>query len=120
VPAGQGSLPPRPGHEPLSEQRLAIGGANTPAPARRPGGRTGLERGLDGSGDEPRGLRVDDDVPAEQNAADDLPGMRGRVVRAAGGGLGHTRDCRRNGPRWLVFFARGGPPGSVIISGGLP
>jgi hypothetical protein len=23
-------------------------------------------------------------------------------------------------PRWLVSFARGGPPGSVIISGGLP
>jgi hypothetical protein len=29
-----------------------------------------------------RGLRVDDDVPAEQNATDDLPGMRGRIVRA--------------------------------------
>ena len=61
------------------------------APARWPGRRTRLERGLDGGGDEPRGLRVDDDVPAEQNAADDLPGMRGRIVRADGGGLGHTR-----------------------------
>jgi hypothetical protein len=50
-----------------------------------------LERGLDGSDHEPRGLRVDDDVPAEQNAADDLPGMRGRVMRADRGGLGHTR-----------------------------
>ena len=74
-----------------SEQRLAIGGGNTRAPGLPPGRRTGLERGLDGGGDEPRGLRVDDDVPAEQNAADDLPGMRGRVVRADGGGLGHTR-----------------------------
>jgi anti-sigma B factor antagonist len=46
-------------------------------PARRPGRRTGLQRGLDGGRDELRGLRVDDDVPAEQNAADDLPGMRG-------------------------------------------
>ena len=61
------------------------------APARWPGRRTRLERGLDGGGDEPRSLRVDDDVPAEQNAADDLPGMRGRIVRADGGGLGHTR-----------------------------
>jgi hypothetical protein len=57
-----------------------------------------LERGLDGGRDELRSLRVDDDVPAEQNAADDLPGVRGRVVRAYGGGggtggigLGHTR-----------------------------
>ena len=45
--------------------------------------------------DELRGLRVDNDVPAEQHAADDPPGVRGRVVRADGG-LGHTRDCRRN------------------------
>jgi hypothetical protein len=59
-----------------------------------------LERGLDSGGDELRGLRIDDDVPAEQNAADDLPDVRGRVVRADGGGagtggigLGHTRDC---------------------------
>ncbi len=57
-----------------------------------------MERGLDGGGDELRGLRVDDDVPAEQYAADDLPGVRGHVVRADGGGggtggigLGHTR-----------------------------
>ena len=66
-----------------------------------PGGGAGLERGLD----ELRGLRVDDDVPAEQHAADHLPGVRRRVARAGGGGegtggigLGHTRDCRRNGP----------------------
>ena len=84
-------MPSRLEDEPSSEQRLAIGGANTSAPARRLGWRTGLERGLDGGDDELRGLRVDDDVPAEQNTADDLPGMRGRIVRADGGGLGHTR-----------------------------
>jgi hypothetical protein len=82
---------PGPVHEPLSEQRLAIGRGNTSARARRPGRRTRLERGLDSGGDEPRGLRVDDDVPAEQNAADDPSGMQGRITRADGGGLGHTR-----------------------------
>ena len=61
--------------------------------ARRGGreGAPGLQGRLDGGGDEPRGLRVDNDVPAEQNAADDLPGMQGRIVGADGGGLGHTR-----------------------------
>jgi hypothetical protein len=90
-------LPPRPAHEPLSRQRLALGGGTTRAPPRRAGGRTDLERGLDSGGDELRGLRVDDDVPTEQNAAHDLPSMRERVVRADGGragtdviGLGHT------------------------------
>jgi hypothetical protein len=81
----RGVLSSRDGHEPLSEQRLAIGGGNTRAPAQRPGRRTGVERGLDGGGDELRGLRVDDDVPAEQHAADDLPGVRGRVVRSGVG-----------------------------------
>jgi len=83
----------------LSEQQLAIGG-NTRAPGRRQGRRTRPERSLDGSGDELRGLRVDDDIPAEQNAAHDLPSARERVVRADGGregtggiGLGHTRTC---------------------------
>jgi hypothetical protein len=47
-----------------------------------------LERGLDGGRDELRGLRVDDDVLAEQNAADHLPGVPGRVVRAGRGGSG--------------------------------
>jgi hypothetical protein len=85
---------------PLSEQRLAIGGRSTPGPARRSGRRVGLECGLDGGGDEPRGLGADDDVQAEQHAADDLPGMREHVVWANGGagaggigyrhGLGHT------------------------------
>ena len=42
-----------------------------------------MERRLDGGGDELRGLRVDDDVPAEQHAADDLPGVPGRVLREA-------------------------------------
>jgi len=84
----------RPGHESLSEQRLGTGGGNARAPARRPGRRTDLERGLDGGGDELRGLRVDGDVPAEQYAADDLPDVRGYRRR-----LGHTRDCRRNTAR---------------------
>jgi hypothetical protein len=41
--------------------------------------------GLDGNRDELRGLRVYDDVPVERHAADDLPGVRGRVARADGG-----------------------------------
>jgi hypothetical protein len=64
--------------------------------------RVGLERGLDGGRNELRGLRVDDDVPAEQYAADHLPGARRRVVRADDGGggtggsrLGHNPDCKR-------------------------
>ena len=64
--------------------------------------RVGLERGLDGGRNELRGLRVDDDVPAEQHAADHLRGARRRVVRADGGGggtggsrLGHNPDCKR-------------------------
>ena len=61
-----------------SEQRFTVGGGNTRASARRPGGRPGLERRLHGVGDELRGLRVDGDVPAEQHAADDLPGVPGR------------------------------------------
>jgi hypothetical protein len=77
---------------------LAVSPAGA-APARRGGRRAGLQRGLDGGRDELRGLRVDDDVPAEQHPADDLPGMRGRVRADGGGGtggigLGHTRDCR--------------------------
>jgi hypothetical protein len=40
-----------------------------------------LERGLDGGGDELGGLGVDGDVAAEQHAADDLPGVPGRVLR---------------------------------------
>jgi hypothetical protein len=43
-----------------------------------------LERRLDGIGDELRGLRVDGNVPAEQHAADDLPGVPGSVLRAGG------------------------------------
>jgi hypothetical protein len=37
----------------ISEQWLAVGGGNARASARRPGGRTGLERRLDGGGSEP-------------------------------------------------------------------
>jgi hypothetical protein len=102
-------LASRSGHEPLSEQRLATGGENTPTPARRPGRRTDLERGLDGGRDELRGRRVNDDVPAEQHAADDPPGVRGHVLRAdAGGGgaggvwLGHTRDVEETAPAGLI------------------
>jgi len=68
----------------MSEQRLAAGGRNTRAPARRPGGRTDLERSLDGGGDELCGLRVYDDVPAEQHAADDGLGVPGRVLPVGG------------------------------------
>jgi hypothetical protein len=68
----------------VSEQRFAARGGNTPALARRPGGRTGAERGADGVGDELGGLGVDGDVAAEQHAADDLPGVPGCVLRAGG------------------------------------
>ena len=44
----------------------------------------GLECSLDGVGDKLRGLRVDGDVAAEQHAADDLPGVPGRILRAGG------------------------------------
>jgi hypothetical protein len=80
-------------------------------PALRLGQRTGLEHSLDGGRDELRGLRVYDDVPAKQNAADHLPGVREPLVQTDGGegtsniglpgyrrGLGHTPDCRRNRP----------------------
>ena len=74
----------RPAADAVSEQRLAAGRGNTRAPARCPGRRTGLKRRLDHGDDELRGLRIDDDVPAEQHAADDLPGVPGRVLRAGG------------------------------------
>jgi len=53
-----------------------------------------VEGGLDGGGGELHGLRVDDDVPAEQHAAGDLSGVPGCVLRADGdgagtGGIGH-------------------------------
>jgi hypothetical protein len=88
------------GHEPLSGRRRAADAGNPRSPARPPGGLTGLERGLDGGRDEPCCLRsVDDDVPAQQHAADDLPGVRERAGRVDGGGggtggsrLGHNPD----------------------------
>jgi hypothetical protein len=43
-----------------------------------------LERGLDSGGDELRGLRVDDDVAAQQHAADDLADVPWRVLRVGG------------------------------------
>src|ERR1700757_4231246 len=42
----------------VSEQRLAVGSVPARASAWWPGGCTGLERGLDGVGDELGGLRV--------------------------------------------------------------
>ena len=105
----QGYLVPPAGDKPLSQHRLAGGRGTAPASARRPGKRTGSERGLDGDRDVPSGLGVDDDAPAEQNTADDLPGVGRRVARADGGGggtgglgLGHTRDRRRSGSGRLL------------------
>jgi len=87
----------------------------------------GLERGLDGGRDELRGLRVDDDVPAEQHAADDLPGVRGRIVRADGGGggtggigLGHTRDSKGYGPGPAARHAVFATPLTTIARQRLP
>jgi hypothetical protein len=68
----------------MSEQRLAAGGGAAWASAWWRGGRAGVECGLDGVGDELRGLRVDGDVAAEQHAADDVAGVAGRVLRAVG------------------------------------
>jgi hypothetical protein len=65
-----------------SEQGGAVGGGNTPASARRPGGRIGAKCGLDGVGDELGGLGVDGDIAAQQHPADDLPGVPGRVLQA--------------------------------------
>jgi hypothetical protein len=41
-----------------SEQRLAVGGGSRQAPAGSPGGGAGLERGLDGGGNEFNNPRV--------------------------------------------------------------
>ena len=67
-----------------SEQRLAASGGSALAAAGPRGGRAGLEGGLDGGGDGLSGLDVDGDVAAEQDAADDLPGVPGRVLRVSG------------------------------------
>ena len=78
----------------MSEQRFTVGGGNTLASARRPGGRVGTERGLDGVCDELRGLGVDGDVSAEQHAADDLPGVPVRVLEcSATRWLGTSASC---------------------------
>jgi hypothetical protein len=62
--------------------RPASGSLSASGPCGRR--RDGLERGLDGVGDELRGLRVDGDVAAEQHAADDVADVPGRVLRAVG------------------------------------
>ena len=88
---------------------MSLTAAVQPAARAGPGGGVCLERGLDGGRDELRGLRVDDDVPAEQHAADHLPGARRRAVRADDGGggtcssrLGHNPDCKRTVPARLL------------------
>jgi hypothetical protein len=43
-----------------------------------------LEHCLDGGGDELRGFRVNDDVAAEQHAADDSRGVPGGVLQVGG------------------------------------
>jgi len=53
---------------------------------RRQGRRTRLERSLIGGDDEPRGLRIDHGVLAEQYVPDDLPGIRRCVMRADSAG----------------------------------
>jgi hypothetical protein len=64
--------------EPFRDKSLTMSGIISLSACMRPPSSIG--------GDESRGLLVDDDIPAEQHAADDLPGMRER-------GLGHTRTA---------------------------
>ena len=84
----------------ISEQRLTVGGGNTPTWARWPEGRTSLERRLDGGGHELCGIGVDGDVPAKQHAADDLWQYNGT-----------ERICRRPGRRsaWEITAHAGYP-----------
>ena len=67
-----------------SEQRLVAGSGAARASAWWPGGRGGLEGGLDGVGDELGGLGVDGDIAAEQHAADHMACVARRVLRAVG------------------------------------
>jgi hypothetical protein len=105
---------------------MSLTAAVQPTARAGPGLGVGLERGLDGGRDELRGLRVDDDVPAEQHAPDHLPGVRRRAARADGGGgetgdigLGHTRDCRGNGPGPAAGHAGGRVRGGGTIRPGI-
>ena len=69
-----------------------------------------MERGLDGGGDELRGLGVDGDVAAEQHAADDVAGVPGRVLRAAGHAV--TAPRIRPGPLLQQLSKTGISPAS--------
>jgi len=71
-----------------SEKRLTTGGRSAWPAAPGPGGRLGLEDGLNSGGEELCGLCVDGDAPAEQHAANNAAGVRGRIVQADGGGAG--------------------------------
>jgi hypothetical protein len=117
--------------ETMSEQRLAVDGGNTRASAWRPGGRTGLERGLDGGGDQQRGLGVDGYVPAEQYAADDPPGVGGASCGSAAmsallvevvvhGGAVHADGLGDLGDGVLPLAVRAGGLVHAAHRGGLP
>jgi hypothetical protein len=67
-----------------SEKRLTTGVRSARPAAPGPGGRLGLEDGLNRGGKELCGLRVDGDAPAEQHAANDPAGMLGHILRADG------------------------------------
>jgi hypothetical protein len=69
-----------------------------------------LARRLDGGSDELRGLRVDDNAPAEQHVADDLPGVSGGVLRVGG--------CQQRHPGGVVLTeqANGRPSYGIVCS----
>ena len=67
-----------------SEKRLTTGGRSAWPAAPGPGGRLGLEDGLNSGGEELCGLCVDGDAPAEQHAANDAACMLGHILWADG------------------------------------
>ena len=107
----------------ISEQRLAVSGGNTRAAAQRPGGRTGLERRLDGGGDELRrapgdrgAARRRDGRPSAgchrgrqpQQVADADP--RGRHWPAAAGPRATPRQSGRRLRTWTAAVVLAGCP----------